>query len=929
MKSEERPSLYRYRFGTAEFDEARFELTVGDLAVEIQRKPLEMLAVLLRHANEVVTRDELLETVWGGRPTVEHVVANALAKLRVALGDENAARIVTQTKVGYRLIGPVERIAVGRHFASALQLTIGCAVPRRDNFILQCAIGQTLGSEVWLAEHAKTGERRVYKFSTEGQRLAALKREATLSRVLRSGLGDRQDLVRVIDWNFHEPPFFLECEYAGPDLAAWSETDAHLRVLSSDERLNLFLQIADAVAAAHSVGVLHKDLKPTNILVSAKPDGWQLRVGDFGSGRLLEMDRLVSLGITRLGLTLTQGVGADSSSGTLLYLAPELLAGEGPTVQSDVYALGLMLYQMLIGDLRKPLVSGWERDIFDPDIRDDIAKATDGDPARRLSSAAELADRLRALEARRIERVRQRAADEVARETSEALQRSRARRPWIIAAFATLGLGLSISVMFFWRATVARRSAEEAAIQVAAINRFLNDDLLGGADPTAPGTVSNPTMAQMLGLATRRIDDQRELAPLTKAAIYATLGKTYAGLADYANAEAQLRRALALLPANSMPNQLRAQSEYDLTGVLLKLSKFQEARTLLDQADRDAGDSLNLPTLLAVQSHLTRGALDDHLNSEDEALVQFESADRLRQLVVPGDVTMLFNVRLGLINTYLTLRRFDKAREEAAPLLAPELTVDRVGVRNWAKVRELYAEILSNARDYAQAIQIDRDALGVVRERLGPKHFYVGFASSELANVYADSGQLAEALLLFRQACDIFTDAVGADSQDTMLARAAVGILESKLGQSVDGIADMKAARAALVKMFGVHDPDTEQVDYYLASSLNEIGQEAEAWSTVTALNVDSLSRSGENGDWQQRIDGLKGQILLRQGRKAEAVALLAPAVEKMDADHIPGWIVDPIRAALVGAGATNRNVPSPNSAAANLHAHEVGRSKH
>jgi len=914
MKAEERPSLYRYRFGTAEFDEARFELTVGGLAVEIQRKPLEMLAVLLRNANEVVTRDELLETVWGGRPTVEHVVANALAKLRVALGEQNAARIVTQTKIGYRLTGPVERVAVGRQFASTLQLKIGLAVPQRENFLLQSMIGQTLGSEVWLAQHAKTGELRVFKFSSDGGRLAALQREATLSRVLRSGLGDRPDLVRVIDWNFRDPPFFLECEYAGPNLVVWSETNADWRALSSEERLNLFLQIADAVAAAHSVGVLHKDLKPANVLVSPKPDGWQLRVSDFGSGRLLEMDRLASFGITQLGLTVTQGVGTDSSSGTLLYLAPESLAGEAPTVQSDVYALGLMLYQLLIGDLRKPLVSGWERDILDPVIREDIAKATDGDPARRLSSAAELADRLRALEARRVERAGQLAAEASARQTAEALQRSRARRPWIIAAFATLAVGFAISLIFFWRATVARRSAEESAIQVAEINRFLNEDLLGGADPTAPGAISNPTMTQMLALATRRIDGQLGLAPLTKAAIYATLGKTYAALSDYANAETQLRRAIALLSANGLRDELLARSEYDLTRVLLALSKFQEARTLLEQADRDAGDSLNRPTLLAVLAHLTRGALADDLNLEDEALAQFETADRIRQLAVPHDVMMLFKVRLELTTGYLMVRRFDKAREEVMPLIATEFTVDRVGVVNWAKARQRYAEVLSNARDYAQAIQMDDEALRILRERLGPKHFYVGVAASELANVYGDAGQLAEALNLFRQTYDIFADAVGVDSQNAVLTRGAVGILESKLGQFEDGIADMKASRFALEKMLGVDDPDTQQVDYYLASSLSETGHEAEAWSMVTGLNVDALSRSVESGDWQQRIDGLKGQILLRQGRKAEAIALLAPAVQKLEADHVPGWIVDPIRAAFERAGTTTHDVSTPNA---------------
>src|SRR2546429_7883258 len=72
--------------------------------------------------------------------------------------------------------------------------------------------------------------------------------------------------------------------------------------------------------------------------------------------------------------------------------------------RSDVYALGVMLYQLAIGDFRKPILPGWEAGIEDPLIREDIADAACGDSARRLASAAELAERLLALDRRRAER---------------------------------------------------------------------------------------------------------------------------------------------------------------------------------------------------------------------------------------------------------------------------------------------------------------------------------------------------------------------------------------------------------------------------------------------------------------------------------------------------------------------------------------------
>jgi non-specific serine/threonine protein kinase len=281
---------YAYRFGSAEFDEARFELRVGGLPVEVERRALDVLAYLLRHAGEVVTKEELLREVWVGRVTVDKVLPNAVTKLRRALGEANAERLLTQARVGYRIDGTVSRMAVGHSLASRLDLAAGQPVPGRGNFILLRQLGATPGSEVWLAAQARTHVQRVYKFGADGDRLRALKREVTLSRVLREAVEERGLFVDIIDWNFETPPFFLECEYGGQSLLEWAATG--LEATTQEERIGLFLQVADAVAAAHAVGVLHKDLKPANVLIAADTAGWRVRLADFGSGRLLDPDRL-------------------------------------------------------------------------------------------------------------------------------------------------------------------------------------------------------------------------------------------------------------------------------------------------------------------------------------------------------------------------------------------------------------------------------------------------------------------------------------------------------------------------------------------------------------------------------------------------------------------------------------------------------------
>lgn len=454
---QDRPALYRYRFGTAEFDEGRFELRVAGRVIDIQRRPLEVLDVFLRRAGELVTRNELEETVWRSRPTRAHVIHAALTRLRGALGQENAECIATVARVGYRFTGSVERIAVGRHFAGNLSLNESGVVSRREGFILASRLSQSPNLEVWLARHIKSGERRVYKFSADGEGLAALKREAAFARVLRKHSGERRDVVQLFDWNFTAPPFFLEYEYGGVSLLEWATE--HLAGLAVEERVELFLQVTDAVAAAHSIGVVHGDLKPANLLVSQRAGGgWQVRLTDFGGARLLEPERLQGLGVTQRDAPITDDVMSEGMA-TLIYMAPERLTGGPATVQSDVFALGMLLYQLVAGDFRRPLVPGWERNVPDELLREDIGAAADGNPGFRLASVGALVDRLRRRGERREEQERVEGARRAAAEALEAVRRRRTRRPWILLALLFLALGLLFTFWLRSRANVGREHA--------------------------------------------------------------------------------------------------------------------------------------------------------------------------------------------------------------------------------------------------------------------------------------------------------------------------------------------------------------------------------------------------------------------------------------------------------------------------------------
>lgn len=431
-----------WTFAGREFDESRLELRVGGQPVDLELKPLEVLVYLLQHAGEAVTKDELLEAVWPGLNVVDGSLSTAVHKLRKALADQDSKIVVTIPRVGYRLDAvaraePVRPVPL----PAKVSFVVGDPVPGREHWRLLRALDASANGEVWLAENPKTNELRVFKFVTNVGRLKALKREVTVFRFLRESLGDQAQIVRIFEWNFDSEPYFLESEYGGLNLTEWAESEGGLSSVPLQRRMHVLSDIARAVAAVHGVGVLHKDLKPANVLVN---EG-EVKLADFGSACLLEQSQLKALGITSLGMTQTAILQSTTLTGTLMYLAPEVLSGNATTAQADVYALGVMLYQVAVGDFRKPLSPGWEEDVSDPLLREDIAAAVSGDLARRLKSPRELADRLDRLDHRRIERDRLEELRQRQQISERKRTHARVRRPWIaLACVALIALAASL-----------------------------------------------------------------------------------------------------------------------------------------------------------------------------------------------------------------------------------------------------------------------------------------------------------------------------------------------------------------------------------------------------------------------------------------------------------------------------------------------------
>ena len=257
-----------------------------------------------------------------------------------------------------RFLGPDEELTLGWRPAA------GRDIPGRPGWHVDRKLGEGGFGEVWLGRNARTKTERVYKFCFDADRLRSLKRELTLFRLLREALGDRPDIAKLHDVRLDKPPFFLESDFSPlGDLGDWAAAKGGIDQVPLATRLDLVARTADAVAAAHSVGVLHKDLKPSNILIYEADDGTpRPRLADFGIGILTDRSRLEGLQITAAGFSQTLLTENDSSrTGTRMYAPPEMLAGKPYTTRGDVYALGVLLYQMAVGRLDHPLAVGWER----------------------------------------------------------------------------------------------------------------------------------------------------------------------------------------------------------------------------------------------------------------------------------------------------------------------------------------------------------------------------------------------------------------------------------------------------------------------------------------------------------------------------------------------------------------------------------------
>ncbi len=589
-------------------------------------------------------------------------------------------------------------------------------------------------------------------------------------------------------------PFLAMELLQGETLTVYADS----RGLDLRQRLALFARVCDAVLHAHQNGVIHRDLKPGNIIVvhppgSAESSAAQPKIVDFGIARVAEPG----------AATLTMAAGPARLVGTLMYMSPEQLFGDGEPVdtRSDIYGLGVILYELLAGRLPydaadrsvpeiirlretcEPAPLRQVRPHVDEDIATIVHVALARERGRRYASVAELAaDVRRYLDGYAI----------TARPPSAWYQFrkliARQRGIFAAAALAIVALVVGTSVALYelrlaqmaaLQAAAAVRDAESARAEAEHTVDFLIETLTS-ADPDR--LHRDVLVRDVLdGMAPRLAEDWVG-APRVEARLRGAIGRTYAALGALDAAREHLERALQLYRAEHGDDDARTvDSELELAAVLSSLGEVAEAGRLIEHgyAVRRAA--------LGPDAAATLAALSD-LGESAAKLMRFDDAIRMwRDVIAAGEPRLGASAQIVLETKdrlASLLVRMD-ARAEARRLfddVLANLTESTWGAASLrTSAQRGFAMLAAAEGQFADALTHQHAVLDALRERLGPEHPDTLGATHDLARIFSRLERYEEAEQLFRTVLESASQTLGAAHPNTLkcslnLAAALAGM---------------------------------------------------------------------------------------------------------------------------------------------------------
>jgi tetratricopeptide (TPR) repeat protein/tRNA A-37 threonylcarbamoyl transferase component Bud32 len=701
---------------------------------------------------------------------------------------------------------------------------IGQKVPNTQ-WVLERELGAGGFGEVWLGRHETLKERRVFKFCFHADRVRSLKREVTFFRLLKER-GNHPNIVGVQDVFFDEAPFYIMMDYAaGEDLGKWAAQQGGLEKVPLESRLEIVAQLADALQAAHEAGIIHRDVKPSNVIVcGSEPGHLQVKLTDFGIGQLVSKDVLAR--VTQMGFTQTTSVSSDT--GTPLYMAPELLAGKPASTRSDIYSLGVVLYQLLVGDLTRPPTMDWSKEIESPLLKEDLSKCLAGHPQERFAAAQELAQRLRTLPERRLALTRREA--EIAEKVRVAHRKGVMKATAIATGVILLMAGLALDAFYQAReartkkkeAEAAKILAEQRLAESEAISKFLTE-VFQSPDPARDGRTIK--VVDILGAAAKKLDTELTNQPERRAILQATLGSTYRALGLYPEA-ISLREKVRdhYLAASGLENTDTLDAMHNLATSYDEAGRFNDALKLREEVlplRRKLNGPEHPSTLMAMNNLATSY---NHVGRRDEALKLREEVLALQRKVNGPENLDTITAMQNLANSYYEEDRSSEAlnlREKVLALrrklLGPEQPDTLQAMNN-----------LANSYDQAgrrdEALKLREEVLTLRSKGMGPEHPDTLKAMYNLAHGYRDAGRKVEALKLLEEVLPLRRKVLGAEHSDTLWTMNDLALSYDEAGRHDEALGMLEQVLAIRRKVNGP-DSTTLLAMMNLATSYHEVGK--------------------------------------------------------------------------------------------------------
>lgn len=634
---------------------------------------------------------------------------------------------------------------------------------------------------VWLAERTDLLQHRqvALKLPRAVVGRAGLEQRLARERDILAAL-DHPHIARLYDAGVTADgqPWFAMEYVEGERIDAYCRRHA----LDLRARLRLFVQVIGAVAHAHSRLIVHRDLKPANMLVT---EAGEVRLLDFGIARLLDDGRAGETELTQLG----------GRALTPEYAAPEQILGQPIGTGADIYALGIVLFELLTGTrpyrLRRESRAALEEAIAQAQVRrpSDVAadrgiarqlrgdldtivlKALKPESAQRYGTAAAFADDIGRHLARQPVQAR---PDSTWYRAGRFMVRNKAPVAGAAAGFAALAIAAGVTS---WQAQVARdeqRRAEQVKALIASIFQDVNPAQRTGAAFTA---------LDLLAQARTRVERATGLDPASRTELLLVLAESYWGLDESSQAAQLAEAALAAgqpVHAPAHPQMLRI--ELVLANARHALGEHARARSLvghvaqvLEEQGRTASDA---PLYVKAQAMAATFELNEGRHASPVAFEAASKAVRAADLAGLDDAAAVF--------AHQVLSSVHRWRSEAVPArdqarLAYEKALSLYGSdgrhARTLEVQNEYGRALARAGELGDAVRIMQSGAEAAPAVFGAQHVMVQHFLGTLGSLQVDYGLLAEGLRSLQQASgtdlrDVKVSATYEASRQIALARA-------------------------------------------------------------------------------------------------------------------------------------------------------------